>query len=224
MGASGFNLDLVDQLTFYGSYHHNKWNQILHFVFVPLILWSVAVWACYTGPLPSAGIQPPVEIHLHLPAAISRYLVPNLAAVLVLGYSAYYIVLEWFAGLTWALFVALPLYLTANIFHQHMAHAWAWALGMFVLSWYMQIHPGHLVLEKRKPALLDSFFQSLVLAPLFVWLELLFLGGYRRQLQQQLSVRIADNIAEYQAQQKEAEKALLASAQSSDAVSDPDDK
>ena len=36
--------------------------------------------------------------------------------------------------------------------------------------------------EGRKPALLDSFFQSLVLAPLFVWFELLFLLGYRRGL------------------------------------------
>lgn len=98
MGILGFNLDLTDQLAFYGrcaltlschcsallqalwfqdqkfkqrrlsrvevaaqpnegmsacwcSYHRNKWNQLIHFFFVPLILWTVAVWACYTGPL-----------------------------------------------------------------------------------------------------------------------------------------------------------------------------
>jgi len=44
--------------------------------------------------------------------------VPNLAAVLLVAYGAYYIVLEWFAGLTWAVFVALPMYLTANILYQ----------------------------------------------------------------------------------------------------------
>lgn len=51
--------------------------------------------------------------------------------------------------------------LTDDLSHetQHVAHPWAWALGVHVLSWYAQIHPGHLVLEKRKPALLDSFFQ-----------------------------------------------------------------
>lgn len=37
--------------------------------------------------------------------------------------------------------------------------AWAWALGMHAFSWYMQIHPGHAVLEGRKPALLDSLSQ-----------------------------------------------------------------
>lgn len=42
---------------------------------------------------------------------------------------------------------------------QHVAHAWAWALGVFVVSWYVQIHLGHMVLEERRPALLDSFFQ-----------------------------------------------------------------
>lgn len=40
-----------------------------------------------------------------------------------------------------------------------MPHAWAWAAALFVLSWYAQIHPGHMMLEGRRPALLDSFFQ-----------------------------------------------------------------
>lgn len=60
--------------------------------------------------------------------------------------------------------------------------AWAWALGLQVLSWYMQIHPGHFVYEKRKPALIDSLFQAFSTGPLFVWLDGLFLLGYRPQL------------------------------------------
>ena len=42
---------------------------------------------------------------------------------------------------------------------QNVSCAWAWALAIHVLGWYMQIHPGHIILEKRKPALLDSFIQ-----------------------------------------------------------------
>ena len=38
--------------------------------------------------------------------------------------------------------------------------AWQWALGVHVFSWYMQIHPGHALLEGRKPALLDSLVQQ----------------------------------------------------------------
>jgi hypothetical protein len=40
-----------------------------------------------------------------------------------------------------------------------VAQAWKWALLVHVFSWYMQIHPGHAILEGRKPALLDSLVQ-----------------------------------------------------------------
>lgn len=93
-----------------------------------------------------------------LPLARSN-MVPNLAVVLLLLYWAYYVTLEAFAGVTWGLVIGTPLWVSATWFAAAVPHAWAWALGMFVLSWYMQIHPGHLVLEGRKPALLDSFFQ-----------------------------------------------------------------
>lgn len=39
----------------------------------------------------------------------------------------------------------------------------------------------------RKPALMDSFVQSLVLAPLFVWFELLFPLGYKPKLRKKVS-------------------------------------
>ena len=43
---------------------------------------------------------------------------PNLAALLLGLYAAYYIILEWFAGLTWTAFVALPVFVTANALQQ----------------------------------------------------------------------------------------------------------
>jgi len=69
MGFFGLNTDLLQQLTFYGSYHRNKWNQAIHFVFVPLILWSFAVWFCYTGPL----------FHVDLPSLAARILPDSIA-------------------------------------------------------------------------------------------------------------------------------------------------
>lgn len=38
----------------------------------------------------------------------------------------------------------------------------------------------------RKPALLDSFFQSLVLAPFFVYMEVGFFLGFRQEFHKQL--------------------------------------
>ena len=52
MESPGLNFNLMDQLTFYGSYHSRPWNQGIHFVFVPLIHWTITVWLAY-APLPT---------------------------------------------------------------------------------------------------------------------------------------------------------------------------
>ena len=70
------------------------------------------------------------------------------------------------------------------------------ALGIHVVSWCMQFY-GHGVYEKRKPALLDSLVQSLVLAPLFVWLELLFSLGYNPKMAKKIDADAKKAIAEW---------------------------
>ena len=70
-----------------------------------------------------------------------------------------------------------------------VAHAWEWALVAHVLSWYMQIHPGHIIFEKSKPALTDSVVQAFATAPFFVWLEFLFVCGYRPKLRAEITER-----------------------------------
>ena len=66
--SPGLSFNLHDQLVFYGSYHSRGWNQAIHFVFVPLIMWSAAVWLAYAPPLPFD-----LPAHLtFLPPAIAR--------------------------------------------------------------------------------------------------------------------------------------------------------
>jgi 2-hydroxy fatty acid dioxygenase len=71
MAILGFNFNLLDQLTFYGSYHANKWNQLIHFFFVPLILGTASVWLCATGPLWS--VELPGQASALLPSYLARY-------------------------------------------------------------------------------------------------------------------------------------------------------
>lgn len=189
MAVFGFNLNFYDQLSFYGAYHHNKWNQLVHLIFVPLIFWSASVWLSYTGQLvpydlPGSGILG------SLPSAVAQCAVLNGAFLGVAVYTMFYVGLEPFAGFTWCLSTGIPCWLTATAFSQHVQYAWAYAIGLHILSWWAQIHLGHIMLEHRKPALLDSFFQSLALANLFVWLEFLFFFGYRKDLQARLNARI----------------------------------
>ncbi len=68
--------------------------------------------------------------------------------------------------------------------------AWRPALAAHVLGWYMQLHPGHKIFEKRKPALLDGLVQSFATAPLFVWFEVIFFFGLRTPLKQEMQRRV----------------------------------
>lgn len=71
--------------------------------------------------------------------------------------------------------------------------------GIFVVAWILQF-VGHGKFEGRAPALLDNLMQALLLAPLFVWLELLFFFGYRRELQARVEKQVERNIAQFKAE------------------------
>ena len=173
-------MQLIDQLAFYGTYHHHPINQLIHFVFVPTILWSILVFLHQLHPLTSL--------------------------LIVLIYSIFYVYLDPIAGGLWALLVATPLAWSASLFaaQPHIVVLGTpcstsfIALVIHVFSWYMQIHPGHAVFEKRKPALMDSLIQAFALAPLFVFYELLFLLGYRPKLRKDLSARIEKDLKKLQ--------------------------
>jgi uncharacterized membrane protein YGL010W len=186
----GINFNLMDQMVFYGSYHRKPGNQLIHFFFVPMIMWSAGVWLAYAGPV-SSKIDLPSKLGF-LPKEVAGAYDFNWAVVGFLLYTAYYVILEPFAGLSWGVILGIPVVGSCTYFQQHVPHAWAWALGAHLLAWFMQIEVGHIMIEHRRPALLDSFFQSLVLAGLFAWMEGLFTLGYRPKLQAELKRRIHD--------------------------------
>eukprot|EP00735_Rhodelphis_limneticus_P014622 TRINITY_DN867_c0_g1::TRINITY_DN867_c0_g1_i1::g.25325::m.25325 TRINITY_DN867_c0_g1::TRINITY_DN867_c0_g1_i1::g.25325 ORF type:complete len:220 (-),score=56.47,sp/O13737/YDR2_SCHPO/33.33/8e-20,DUF962/PF06127.6/9.2e-25 TRINITY_DN867_c0_g1_i1:130-750(-) len=199
----GFSFDLAEQLTFYGSYHNNPINKIIHMIFVPTIWATAAVWFCYT---PALVDTTPKEVAANfgitLPAIIADNIEFDVAFVLFACYALYYLTLDFFAGLTFDV-VLFCLYLGANVFVNTIGReqAWQYALGLHVFGWYMQIHPGHGIFEGRKPALFDSLLQALVLAPLFVWFEVLFPFGYRKSLHAEVQKRVDENIRKFRQSQ-----------------------
>lgn len=74
--------------------------------------------------------------------------------------------------------------------------------GIFTIAWILQFI-GHGKFEGRAPALLDNLMQALLLAPLFVWLELLFFFGYRKELQQRVEKQVENNIAKFRAERSQ---------------------
>ena len=55
--------------------------------------------------------------------------------------------------------------------------------------------------------MLDSLFQSLVLAVFFVWLEVLFFLGYRPSLHKRLQNRISKQVLAYRREKGDLKKA-----------------
>lgn len=80
-----------------------------------------------------------------------------------------------------------------------------YALGIHVFSWISQF-VGHGVFEGRAPALLDNLAQAFLLAPLFVWLEVLFKFGYRPLLQERLEKETLEAIEKWKRERGEKPK------------------
>jgi len=72
------------------------------------------------------------------------------------------------------------------------------AIGIHIVSWLAQFI-GHGVFEGRAPALLDNLVQAIFLAPFFVWLEVLFMFGYRPELKSRLDSAVQQEITKFKA-------------------------
>ncbi len=68
-----------------------------------------------------------------------------------------------------------------------------------MFAWIAQF-VGHGAFEGRAPALLDNLLQSLVLAPFFVFMELLFMFGYRPELQKRVNDAVEKEIQKFKAE------------------------
>ena len=171
---------LEKQITFYLSYHSNRVNQAIHIVFVPVILGSF--WTLirnYDVSLPSA-------VCAHVPSFESVFRPDcrvSASSVYALLLTILYPCLDMVAGL-----LCVPLIWSLHYVSTFMAPrsfspdvVFQGALALHISAWIAQF-AGHFIFEKRAPALFDSLFQAIFIAPFFVWLECLFFFGYNKDL------------------------------------------
>jgi len=84
----------------------------------------------------------------------------------------------------------LPLLFAWTAYAKHLTSSYGStanyvAVALHIGSWIAQFI-GHGVFEGRKPALLDNLIQAVLLAPFFVWMEILFYFGYRPELKSRI--------------------------------------
>jgi uncharacterized membrane protein YGL010W len=88
-------------------------------------------------------------------------------------------------------------YLTSN----HTYNANVGAIVVEIVAWIAQF-VGHGAFEGRAPALLDNLVQALFLAPFFVFMELLFMCGYRPELQKRVEEAVDKEIKKFKGEKK----------------------
>jgi len=158
---------LTDQLAGYAAYHRDRRNIALHFVGIPLIVLAVEILlsraAFAIGPLRTT------------PATIGSAIV-----------ALYYLKLDLRLGAIMAALLALGAWLGAAVAAQTSQIWLGTGIGLFAIGWAIQF-VGH-VYEGRKPAFLDDVI-GLIIGPLFVVAEALFLLGLRDDLKDALSAR-----------------------------------
>lgn len=120
----------------------------------------------------------------------------NLGTLAAIFYGVFYMLLEPVAGS-----ILLPAIIGWTAYANHLTSTYAYnvnvaSIVIFVVSWIAQFI-GHGVYERRAPALLDNLFQALVLAPFFVFMELLFKIGYRPELRKRVELAVEKEIQKF---------------------------
>ncbi|KAK4795178.1 hypothetical protein SAY86_013172 [Trapa natans] len=189
-------IDLERHYAFYGAYHSNKVNILLHTIFVWPIFFTSLILLYFTPSICELiGREPQCFL-------ARRGLFLNFSFFFALIYAVFYVLLDIKAGSLAAL-LCMGCWVGASTVARSIGFSLAWkvVLGAQLLCWTGQFI-GHgvfevlialyqtnylpciiihtiwfyilreaSVLQKRAPALLDNLFQAFLMAPYFVLLE-----------------------------------------------------
>jgi uncharacterized membrane protein YGL010W len=138
----------------YGESHRNPSNKLIHWICVPVIVWTVIalLWAA------------------PFPAALQSEVIPvNWATIALLLAQIYYFRLSPRLGTGVLMFNILLLWITAIVDHAAPWPLWLVAVVLFVLAWIGQFI-GHLIEGKRPSFFKDLQFLLIGPAWLMSWL------------------------------------------------------
>jgi uncharacterized membrane protein YGL010W len=183
--------NVADTMAFYGVYHREPWNQFIHFFGVPTLIWTLFIFLAYL-PLPILG-----QFEIQIPLTPRHPITWSI--VWMVGYIIFYIKIDPFGGSLYApvLYGMYALAVRLAMRDQEAARkksddAPRWygtgkllrnAMALHIFSWYLQIHPGHKIIEGAQPALMQSLGGALTSAPLFAFYEGLWFLGINRDVQ-----------------------------------------
>ncbi|KFK41888.1 hypothetical protein AALP_AA2G185200 [Arabis alpina] len=167
-------LDLEKHFAFYGAYHSNHINIIIH----TLLVWPnvfATLLFLYTTP----QILDLSQLGFFQSLTFDVVLRLDIGFILTVIYAVFYVCLDKKSGVLAAL-LCFTCWIGSSFLAARLGHSLTLMVGVAsqLLCWIGQFL-GHGVFEKRAPALLDNLVQALLMGPFFVLLEVLQSGfGY----------------------------------------------
>jgi uncharacterized membrane protein YGL010W len=158
----------TELLAQYAEYHRDRRNIVSHFVGVPMIVFGVGV--LLARPMLAAGSVTLTPAWLVFAFVAAWYLTRGSALL----------------GVAVSAVVALLLWLGQQVSGGSVSVWLAWGTGFFIVGWLIQFI-GHWY-EGRKPAFVDDVI-GLVVAPMFVTAEAMFLLGWNKPLLSEIERR-----------------------------------
>ena len=158
------NPKFIQRLRNYRGYHSQKGTIITHFIGVPFVTFSVLILLGW------------------IKVMIPDLLMVSVAWLGVLALTIYYLMLDRVLG-AFSSALLIVLCTIASLFTTRGPSWFSFKLFLitFILGWIFQL-VGHAI-EGNKPALLDNFFDSVFIAPVFITVEIVFLLGFKKALQ-----------------------------------------
>lgn len=163
----------IDLLSQYAEYHRDRRNIVSHLVGVPMIVFAVGV--LLARPTFMVGDTPLTPAWLVFAPVVAWYLTRG----------------NLLLGLAVSVEVAALLWLGQIAAGGSVASWLAWGIGFFVVGWIIQF-VGHWY-EGRKPAFVDDL-TGLLVGPMFVSAEGMFMLGWNRPLQDAIEQRVGPTV------------------------------
>ncbi len=164
--------NLTDQLANYAAYHRDRRNIASHLLGVPMIVFGVVILLA----------RPAIEV-----AGLS--VTPAIVALIAAG--IYYLLLDLSLGLGLVLVIGIMAWVGQMIAAATTPTWLMVGIGMFVVGWIIQFI-GHYY-EGRKPAFVDDIL-GLLIGPLFVLAEVVFMLGGRCALKAAIEARVGPTL------------------------------
>ena len=168
---------LLYRLSWYSAYHSVFGNQLIHFIFIPILLITTLILCLY---IPYSQLI----LYKFNNDLLNKYFPINLCLLIWrLMYPLSYIYIDLIGGITW-IPMSIFVWFTTNYFYAICQ--FETILIIFIISWIAQFL-SHGLLEQRRPALIDSLYSSIVLAPFFWHFEIfIFPFGFYQNIQSQM--------------------------------------